>query len=270
MRIRWTKPTESGLADRLNDLLLVGTYARCLGAQLLMEWPAFPAKSIDVAHRRQDILLDNIRAHINLPREFVFNPRLRADSTFDFYIGGCGDKNAFYVQHLKDTCSQEQFNVIFDSVARDFTFCPEITSFLDALPEKFVSFHIRRGDKVRPPETGMHDNTYVHTTEIEWLDSITYKAIDRYLRLGYTTFFVCGDEDEKTAPFVQYIESKGGAVIRLPDLPKWKTTYYDLAVMTRSDFNVTSQRYSSFSRFPSQIGKGTFVSVVGLEAEGLL
>jgi hypothetical protein len=88
---------------------------------------------------------------------------------------------------------------------------------------------------------------------------------------SFTAFFVCGDEDAKLKPFVDIHPRSGGTVIvNIPQLEKWRMTYYDLAVMTRSSFNITSQRRSTFSSFPALIGKGQYRTVYDLELDGVL
>jgi hypothetical protein len=116
-----------------------------------------------------------------------------------------------------------------------------------------VALHVRRGDKVREEP---HDGCFIETRELDQLNKLTFKAIDHFLK-SYTAFFVCGDEDSKNVPFVDYIRAHGGTIVEIPQLEKWRMTYYDLAVLTRSSFNITSQRRSTFSSFPALIGKGT-------------
>jgi hypothetical protein len=153
-------------------------------------------------------------------------------------------------------------------VADDFGFCDEIIRFISHLPRLFVTFHIRRTDKVR---SGQTDGTYIQSSELALLDDLTYRAIDNLVAKGQWNFFLCGDDDASTAPFARYIEEdKHRAVIKLPEMPKWQTTYYDLAVMTRSFFVVASQRYSSFSRFPTLISGGVWTTVFGMRDQGLI
>lgn len=266
MNIKWTRPTESGLCDRLNDVVCMATYAKCRGGVLLFDWPIFKAKDIDVAHRRDDILWENVKKFINLPKNVLVNTRTRANETFDCYIGGTSDIHGFWDAYLKNVCSFDVCQEHYQSICKDFTFCQSISDFMATLPDHFMTFHIRRGDKVR---TEQHDNTYIHQNELSWLDEKTYKAID-YFAEKEDTFFICGDEDHKTAPFAEYIKAKGKKIITLPELPKWQSTYYDIAVMTKSSHNITSQRYSSFSRFPSQIGGGKFDSIFHFAAIGLI
>ena len=272
MNIFWTKPTESGLADRLNDILFMATYARAYNGNVYINWPRFPAKDIDVAHRRTDILIENVLKFINFPKEVHFEHCPHVNKTFDHYIGGACSIEGFHHAYLKDICDYEKYFSIFKSVAADFTFCDLIKAHLANLPQKFVTFHIRRGDKVRLEK---HDNTFINNHQLNFVDSATYKAIDLFVRLGYEDFFLCGDEDEKTRPFADYIKSKDKKIITLPEMPKWQSTYFDLATMTRSDYNIVSQRYSSFSYFPSKLrgitidgplgqGQNVFHTVFGL------
>lgn len=264
--IRWTRPTESGLCDRLYDLHFLSAYARVQNAKLYTLWEKFDLKTIDAPHRRQDILLENVRAHINLPAEIVIDAFTKCESTFDFFIGAGASYFDLWKDHASSICSYEVYAAALAETAKGFTFCPEINAVLDSLPENFAALHIRRGDKVRPLD---HDGTYITCDELGELDDLTLRAIDWALK-SFSSFFVCGDEDEKTKPFVDRIRERGGSIIEIPKLEKWRMTYYDLAVMTRSSFNITSQRRSTFSSFPALIGKGRYRTVYDLERDNLL
>ncbi len=258
----------SGLGDRLIDIFMLAGLARVRGDKIYVKWPPFTAKAIDTHHRTTDILLENVLKFISLPSEIVFDADTPTQDSFDNYLGGGGEISSFYNAYVAGSCSIDEFHSVLRSVAKDFVFCEALRSYLETIPPKFVTLHVRRGDKVR---NEAHDGTYIHANELDWLNQMTYKALDYFVAQGYDTFFVCGDEDEKKMPFVNYVrESKGKTVFNLPDMPKWQATYYDLAVMTRSDFNVASQRYSAFSRFPCLLGNGRFTTVFGLNSQGLI
>lgn len=257
----------SGLGDRLIDIYMLAGLARVRGDKIYVNWPAFPAKSIDVSHRATDILLENVLKFLSFPPEIVFDRDSPTEDAFESYMGGGGDVNGFYGSYVAGSATLDEFKAALSGVAKDFIFCEAIRAYLETVPQKFVTLHIRRGDKVRNEPT---DGTYTHITELDWLNQMTYKALDYYMAQGYDTFFVCGDEDEKKMPFVAHIESKGKTIFKVPEMPKWQSTYYDMATMTQSDFNLASQRYSSFSRFPSFIGKGQFTTVFGLNHQGLI
>jgi hypothetical protein len=264
--IRWTRPTESGLGDRFYDLLFMAAYARVRDAQVYTKWEPLFFKDNDVAHRRDDILVHNVLAHIQFPREIVIDDSTRCQMTFDASIGAIAPFHELWNQHAKSVCSWDVFETAIAECAKGFKFCPAITTVLESLPVHFVSLHIRRGDKVRDEE---HDGCFIRTDELDGLNNLTFRAIDWALKT-WTSFFVCGDEDAKNEPFIAYIREKGGRVIEIPKLEKWRMTYYEMAVMTRSELNITSQRRSSFSSFPALIGKGMFRTVYDLEHDKLI
>jgi hypothetical protein len=265
--IRWTQPTESGLCDRLYDLHFLSAYARVLNHRLHTKWEKFDLKPIDTPHRKLDILIENVRAHINFPEEIVIDDGTApCDCNFTRNIGAAANYQDLWKMHAESICSWDVFNAALKETGKGFTFCPEINAVLAALPERFCAVHIRRGDKVRDTP---HDGCMIETHELDRLDELTFRAID-YAAEAFASFFVCGDEDEKLKPFVEHIRKIGGEIISIPQREKWRMTYYDLAVMTKSSFNITSQRRSTFSSFPALIGKGHFRTVYDLELDGLI
>lgn len=271
MIIRWNAPTESGLADRLTDIFYMATYGRVRNSTICFAWKDFkPNPSLDVKHRSTDILLENVQKYISFPKEISCGKAncIKFDATFDSYIGGSMKPEDFYLTYLASICSEEKFQTSLAEVAKDFVFSEDIRNHLNTLPENFMTFHIRRGDKVRK---GSHDGCFITSDELNWLNDITYKSIDYYINQGFEDFFICGDEDHKMTPFINYINSKNKRTFTSPsNLQKWQKTYYDLGIMTKSKINVTSQRFSSFSRFPSLIGNGIFKTVIGLSEEGII
>lgn len=268
MKLRWTQPTSSGLGDRLVDILTMLAYARCRGATLYMEWQVFNFRSdLDVSHRQTDILLENVVKYINFPSGIVFDVDSGCDHQFKDYVGGGHHLPQFWQEHMQGICSFDVFIEHVQRVGMEFSFCLEINDFLATIPKRFVSMHIRRGDKVRNEQP---DHAFIHVSELERLDTLTYRAIDYCLSLGFDTFFFCGDEDFKKQPFIDYAVARGVKTFTIPTMEKWQATYFDMATMTRSDLNVASQRYSTFSRFPALIGRGNYKTVFDLEREGLI
>ncbi len=262
--LRWTQPTESGLCDRLVDILILLTYARVFGCRLAFQWPGFKAKDIDTAHRTQDIKIENVLKYMRFPNDLLPTTDASTSCTFNKYLGGYCDLGLFHRTYLEGECTFERFMEFFEVTRKDFGFNEEITTFLTTIPADFVSFHIRRGDKVRQ-ENG--DGTFIHERELDELNRLTYKAFDQYLNAGVKMFFICSDQDEKKVEFVEYVKSNGAGTFDLPvSLQKWQTTYYDIAVMSKSQNIVTSNRHSSFSRFPAMIGNGKVDTVYSLEA----
>lgn len=267
-KILWTQPTQSGLCDRLSDLFFIYAFAHIYDAELHLEWPRFEIKDIDAPHRSVDILLDNILQYVVFPSKIHFNSDVtqhkeNADMIFNAYVGGGKDANSFYSAYISNVCSFKQFEDAIQKIKHEFTFCPEILNHADNLPQEFIVLHIRRGDKVR--QGNWNDGYFINMHELEYLDLITKKAIDSYADLGYKHLFVCGDEDSKNKPFIDYAESKNFNVFVTPQKEKWIQTYYDIAIMSRAKCVITSQRYSSFAKFPTLIGRGIFQTVYQIE-----
>lgn len=258
--IYWKNPPGSGLADRMTVMLFMSAYARVKEAEMHAVWPAFPASALDVAHRSVDILLENVSQFINFPGNIIFDGKTQCGEIFLNEPCPSSQPEHFHSVYLREFCDASRYAEAYKAAKKEFNFCSEIRAFLETLPERFISLHIRRGDKVR---NGQHDGFFIRNDELEQVDRLTHMAIDFYTDKGCDSFFVCGDEDAKNAPFVDYIRAKNCRLVRIPEMEKWKSTYYDLAVMTRSFMNIASQRYSSFSKFPATIGRGNWRTVFG-------
>lgn len=270
MNTKWTKPTQSGLADRLTDLILLAAYGRSKNGLVWIPWEDFKPGEFDVKHRSIDIKLSNVLKYMRFPKELVFE-KITYEGNIDFYLGAAVTPYNFYhdtnITDLKNTCTYSQFLTNYELVKKDFTFCEEITNYLTTLPQDFITFHIRRGDKVRP---GNHDGYFISSHELDELDNSTKKAMDFFYSFGYRKAFLCGDEDEKIKPFAEYLSKQGWSYFQTPYMEKWKQTYYDLATMTKSKVNIASQRYSSFSRWPSLISGSYFDTVFSMIDWGII
>jgi len=266
IKILWTQPTKSGLGDRCCDLLFVYAYAAMLNGELYTDWPEFEIKDRDTSHRKLDIQLCNILKYIKFPEKIHFtkaNDSKGMDILFDFYVGGGLSLESFYNKYVEKRFSLTEFEVSVKNASQQFEFSQEVNDYLSNLPKSFASLHVRRGDKVR--KGNWNDGYFINDNELEHLDSITIKAIDMYYNLGYKYLFICGDEDEKKKPFIDYANSKNLKTFVTPEMPKWIETYFDIATMSKSDMIVASQRHSSFAKFPSLISNCKFFTVFDLE-----
>lgn len=247
----WTQPTISGLGDRIIDIIYLLSFARIKKQKLCFYWPEFKMKTIDASHRKKDILLDNIRQYINFPYDVVFNEMPCDHEKYDSYLGAGADTRGFY-QRFKDHCSFAEYERSYKSVVKDITFKDPILSYINTLPEKFISFHIRRTDKVRPDT---HDGCFITNNELSGLNQLTHKAIKFYIEEGYNDFFLCSDADESKSEFIEHLQKENKNILTIPNnLEKWQQTFYDLAIMSKSKEIIISQRYSSFSILAGKLG----------------
>ena len=273
-KVLWTHPTESGIGDRLCDLLLLYSYVSIFDAELHFQWPQFPMKDIDVKHREEDIKLENVSKYIKMPEKIFANSPLNPSNdgnvcVFDRYIGGGFSVEKFYEEYVQQKLPFEQYKESVENVSKQFSFCDKkIIDYLSGIPKEFTAFHIRRGDKVR--EGTQNDGNFINTVELDHLDDITKKSIDFYSNPDANTFFICGDEDKKNQPFIDYARSKQNKVFTSPDVPKWMGTYFDLAVLSKAKKIIISHRGSSFSRFASFIGGSELKTVYELEEQKAL
>jgi hypothetical protein len=78
--IYWTKPTESGLGDRLLDILFMATYAKLHKSNLLLTWTVYrghekqETRNLDPSFRYVDSQLENVKKYIRFPNFTVYTP----------------------------------------------------------------------------------------------------------------------------------------------------------------------------------------------------
>jgi hypothetical protein len=80
--------------------------------------------------------------------------------------------------------------------------------------------------------------------------------------------FFCSDEDSQADLFAAYATTKGAKSFSGTVSPKWKSTYFDLAVLSKAEEVIVSQRHSSFSRFVALIGNNSFKTVYNPNING--
>lgn len=267
IKFSWTQPTASGLADRLCDLLYLYVYVSLFNGELHLQWPEYKLNLLDIEHRSEDIKLNNALKYLKFPKTIVFHNneidlKLNTNTNFDFYIGGGLTVNDFYNKYVDKKITENEYLNKFMILKNEFSFCDEILIYLSKLPNDFFTLHIRRGDKVRPGF--WNDGNFINDHELNELNQLTINAIDKYKYKGFKNIFICGDEDKYLNLFIEYAKSKNLNVLTSVNQPKWIQTYFDLAIMSKSQTVITSQRHSSFARFPTLIGNNDYKTVYNI------
>lgn len=243
------------------DLIFVLAYARASNKKLNVSyWPSFAGNELTPAFRETDARLENVRAHLVFPTDVVFNSP--CSRSFEPYLGGGTSVGDFHRAYVGSACSRDDFERSIGGAARDFSFCQPILDFLGGLPTPLIGVHVRRSDKFR---ARTDDGSVLPSSALPQIDALTLRAIDHFAAAGHTHFFVCGDEDEKTVVFKDRVRAAGAALVSLPEMPKWRSTYYDLAVMSRCAKIVVSHTGSNFSRLAAMIGGTEAVPVTSLK-----
>ena len=66
---------------------------------------------------------------------------------------------------------------------------------------------------------------------------------------------MCSDDDGCLSAYQNFITDLGCEVLKLPELEKATSSYYDLAVMSKSKIILQSMRNSAFSNYAAAIGE---------------
>tara|TARA_R110000868_G_scaffold328725_1_gene589552 strand:+ start:589 stop:1374 length:786 start_codon:yes stop_codon:yes gene_type:complete len=255
----WTQPSKSGIGDRLIDITLLYAYARLLGEKLYCNWIDYQGnddqyvKHIDAKHRLLDTKWEIISQYINLPPGIIINNNIIQDNIFNQILGGQYDCYQFFEKFVDS--SKFELSTYLNSIKQtvnEFSF-----NINTGCPTPYIGLHIRRGDKVR---NEFSDNAHILSDELYTLNALTFNAINVELK-NYKNFYVCGDEDHKTKIFIDYIEKIGGRVIKLPEMEKHITTFFDLLFLSKSKKVITSMKHSSFSKFAALLGDIEYVTV---------
>ena len=261
--VHWLNSTQSGLCDRFLDIGFLAALARVTAGKLYMEWQPYGWRpELDPPHRAIDVLVENVLHYVKLPPEVVLHRGIPEpqDLKLSDYLGASMPLNDFHRLYVAPVSSLTvaQFDEIVKTVFTEFTFNDDVSCYANALPKKFIAFHIRRTDKIRPAPP---DGYIIKSSDLEQLDRATFQAIDAELP-NYSEFLLCGDDDAATTKFVHYLRARGKRVIDPPlFVEKWRSTYYDLASMSHSEKVVVAHRYSSFSRVAALIGRKPFCSI---------
>lgn len=256
----WNASTESGLGDRLLNVIFMLTVCRKINSPLYLEWKRYGLKSIDAQFRAQDILLENILSKLTFPNDLhIVNPGKIPSSglicnkygssvnTCEFYSG--------YANEFFKSLQEFQQNVL--NVAKNIQFKNKINT-----PTNLVTIHIRRTDKVRPRDSGL-DGFMIACDELEELNNITINYI-KDLSKTYKHYYIAGDDPKSTEWFKQHIIDQGLFLYTPPltqQQEQWEQTYTDLQIMANSKVILQSQKNSSFSRLASYIGNNKLINV---------
>lgn len=275
MSIIWTNSTLSGLCDRLNDILILSTYAKIKNKILKFNYRSQPfensiQENLRPSYRKQDYLLENLIKYIKLSENIIiyneneiitFNKD--EDEYFDNYLGGCYSPITFYNNFSSNLCSREKFIEIFYNQTKQilFNFNIDLSKY-----DKLVSVHLRRTDKVSNFTNGHHG---IKIEELNDLDNITYDIIQKFINKGYKNFYFCSDDKEILKNYINKYNSQINVINNdLSDYISFntlegqiKSVYTDLYIMSCSKYIILSQKHSSFSLFASLINKSILIYI---------
>jgi len=268
MSIIWNNSTLSGLGDRLNDILILSTFAKIKNKKLKLIWrtqdfnPNCEFAIKRPSFRKKDYLLENLTKYIKLPKNIIIykeGTNIESndqDELFTNYIGGVHSPITFFdTYNDKSIFKIEDFINIYYSQANNIKFLIDID--LNKY-NKIISIHLRRTDKLHVKEADTHG---VSIDKIHILDDLTFNLIEKFINDGYKNFYFAGDDINYIK---QYIEKYNERINILnyklrDDSEEIKNTYLDLYIMANSEYIILSQRHSSFSLLASMINKAKLI-----------
>ena len=269
MSIIWNNSTLSGLGDRLNDILILSSFAKIKNKKLKLIWRTqdfnenceFAIKR--PSFRRKDYLLENLNKYISLPENIIIYKEgtnieynNNEDELYTSYIGGTSSPITFYHANMDNLkYNIKDFLDIYYSQAQNIKFNFDI--YFDKY-NKIISVHLRRTDKLHVKERETHG---VSIDKIHILDNLTFDLIEKFINDGYKNFYFAGDD---IYYINQYINKYNNRINILnsklrDDSDDIKNTYLDLYIMANSEFIILSQRHSSFSLLASMINKAKLI-----------
>jgi hypothetical protein len=251
----WTAP-HSGLGDRLCALVPVCVDAIVRGcATINVVWPPPPKSSAYPAHRQEDLLPKNLHQCLSLPKMVRLGDSC-VETSVETGSNGAIDLGWLFT-HRGGTLTESAFNLVVDDIRRQFLFVPDILAIVDDFGT-FAAVHIRRTDKV---QSNPGCTTQIRCDQLQKLDELTRDCIRGLFDAGLRAFLVCADDNEAAAQYSDFIRALGAEVLALPEMEKWRTTYYDLAAMSRARVILQSQASSAFSHFARFLGGNDLINV---------
>lgn len=248
----YINPPDSGLGDRLLDIILLYSYSillkcsdfyvhweynssfdktrLCLKLEYLLYYIKFPS-NIHFFNKNVDNLIN-----LNNRQNIIFNDTLGAASIFSFnekYL-----KNDISKQNELEKIYYESFKKLY------FINIPDLikNTFIN---NQIITIHLRRTDKIS-------DNVYAHgvnDNELVFLNEKTKKFIDSNIVEKKMICIISDDKYVKEMYYQKYKDINGiktNIFIYNEDC-QVKQTYYDMYCLCNSNIIFMSQKFSTFS-----------------------
>ena len=256
MKLLYLNPPDSGLGDRLLDIMLLYSYSLytcCSGVYLHWEY------NNSFHQSRQCLKLEHLHTYMEFPTNIHFVTKdtlteLSNDSDTILFkdIVGADSIYGFINRHIPTISLTEQqalvetyFNAFKQIKFRNMP--PEITHIFDT--QAIITVHLRRTDKVNNI-IAAHG---VSMNELEFLDTKTEDYILSRIKQGRSICIISDDMSIKHQYINKYKDM--GKIIYFDTGDQVTQTYYDYYCLAHSDEILMSQKFSTFSITASLIGK---------------
>lgn len=237
----YTTLPDSGLGDRLLDLINVYVYSQMLGyKKFYIEWKY----GQQFKNSRQCLKKENLFHFINLPNNIIFSNKVEMNKIKDGFIFnhivGALSLHSFMEKYVNEKDRNNYENLYYD-------ICNKIS--MKNIPEKIVNIfadknistiHLRRTDKI----TNDKESFGVDLNELENLNNITKEFINKELQIGNKVCIISDDENVKNKFLSDYSYSE---LIHFNLNEQILQTYVDFYCLMYSKTIFLSQQFSTFS-----------------------
>ena len=249
-KLIYINPPDSGLGDRLLDILLLYSYSillncsefyvhweynesfentrQCLKLPHLLYYIKFPSNIFFINKRDK-----NFKNLFNDPNNIIFYDTLAASSIFIFnekYLKNDIEKKIQLEKIYYETFKQIQFINIPENIKNTF------------INSEVITIHLRRTDKVNNV-IGAHG---VNESELIILNKKTQNFIENNILEGNKN--ICIISDDKNCKNDYYFKYKDNAnLIIFDEICQIKQAYYDLYCLCNANVIFMSQKFSTFS-----------------------
>lgn len=244
MNFYYINPPDSGLGDRLLDIFTIYSYSKFLKCDKVYVYWNYESCFNET---RQNLKLENLLHYLELPEDLIF---VKNKIVIDY-----NDKNNIYFTDILSAISLELFiekyisinpeifmDIYFDSFNKiKFSNIPK--EVMNVFNDNFiVTIHLRRTDKIS-------SNEYAHGVsiqELELLDTITQKFIDKQIEINNTNICIISDDVSVKNKYFEYNKNNCN-LIRFDYNDNVLQSYVDLFCLVNSKKIFMSQKFSTFS-----------------------
>ena len=261
---------QSGIGDRLTDLMLVFSYSLFLGYEhIYLHWTENSddmtgndsyysrLRRLKTSFREKDYLLKNLTKYLILPENIHFtnmdnlNAMTKDNNNF-IYTEYTGMRYTLYTfMNILDLSNdqKERFSDIYFKNFNKIKFKnipDEIINYFEK--NDVITVHLRRGDKICD-DGGTTNN--VQEKDLEQLDKLTIKCINQLIDMNYKNFNFVSDEKKYREYYINLFKNKVNCITF--DGDSISQTYYDIYCLANSEKILLSQVFSVFSILSSFI-----------------
>lgn len=249
MNLIYYNAPDSGLGDRLLDIILLYSYSKLLQCdKLYLHWS-------NAYWCRKCLLIDIFNKFIKLPDNIIFVDKYTLDNLSNDknnikYVSDMGAMSINYFINKNNITNTDNFKKIYFNSFNEIFFNNIPNDIVDLFNKiDIVTIHLRRSDKVNT-SPGAHG---VMNDEFKYLNDKTNKFIDECINNNLINICFISDDINIKNEYINKYKNKCNVISFEYDHNS--QVYIDLFCLSKSKINFLSQKFSTFSIVGSLINK---------------